>query len=98
MAADTPEETRHFDTELPAPSLDDNGELKGCCKKTIDLLGENNPMMVCGDCKQIIKCFDNEKAYRNYQLFCRSRHRSFLATFFEPWWVVVFRSYDTYPV
>jgi len=76
--------------------MEDRIELLDCCKKTIQLHAANNPMMVCSDCKQIIKCFDDEKAFRNYQRFCASRHRRILATSFENRHVVVFRSYDTY--
>jgi hypothetical protein len=53
-------------------------------------------MMVCGECKKIIKVFDNDKAYRNYQRFCASRHRRFLATPFGDQHVVIFKNYDSY--
>lgn len=76
--------------------IDDTIELLDCCKKTIQLHAANNPMMVCSDCKQIIKCFDDDKAFRNYQRFCASRHRRILATSFENRRIIVFRSYDTY--
>ena len=71
-------------------------ELKACCALTIDQHADNNPMMVCSDCKQIIKCFDQERAFRNYKRFCQSRHRRILAAQYSKWWVVVFKSYDTY--
>lgn len=73
-----------------------DSKLLKCCSDTIDMHGKNNPMMVCSECKQIIKCFDEEKAYRNYQRFCSSRHRKILATVYSKWWVVVFKSYDTF--
>ncbi|MFW7380302.1 MAG: hypothetical protein ACOH5I_15935 [Oligoflexus sp.] len=85
-----------FPEEETVPKVDDRIELLDCCKKTIKQHAANNPMMVCSDCKQIIKCFDDEKAFRNYQRFCASRHRRILATSFEDRLVVVFRSYDTY--
>lgn len=81
------------------PAVKQDEEVAGpmdCCKRTIDMHGENNPMMVCSECKQIIKCFEEEKAFRNYRRFCQSRHRRILSTRYSNWWVVVFRSYDTY--
>lgn len=80
----------------PAIKADDRIELLECCKNTIKLHAANNPMMVCSECKQIIKCFDDQKAFRNYQRFCASRHRRILATSYEERLVIVFRSYDTY--
>lgn len=71
-------------------------EVRECCKKTIDMHADNNPMMVCSDCKQIIKCFDQEKAFRNYKRFCQSRHRNIIATEYAKWWVIIFKSYETF--
>lgn len=71
-------------------------ELFDCCKRTIHLHAKNNPMMVCADCKKIIKVFDNEKAFLNYQRFCASRHRRFLATSFQGTRIITFKNYDTY--
>lgn len=87
---------QHQHQPAEAPKGAPDKELRSCCKATVDLHGENNPMMVCSDCKQIIKCFDNERAYRNYQRFCHSRHRSIVATYYSKWWVIVFRSYDSF--
>lgn len=82
---------------VAAPDLgDDHPELLECCKRTIGMHAKNNPMMVCGECKKIIKVFDNDKAYRNYQRFCASRHRRFLATLFGDQHVVIFKNYDSY--
>lgn len=75
---------------------EDSPELLECCKRTIAMHAKNNPMMVCSECKKIIKVFDNDKAYRNYQRFCASRHRRFLATHFAERHVVVFKNYDGY--
>ena len=76
--------------------IDEEESFLECCQKTIDMHAANNPMMVCSDCKQIIKCFSDERAYKNYQRFCASRHRRILATSYNSSYVVVFRSYDTY--
>ncbi len=86
------------EAESPKSGLEpgDAVTLLDCCKKTIKMHAANNPMMVCSDCKQIIKCFDDERAYKNYQRFCASRHRRILATQFDNRYIVVFKSYDTY--
>jgi hypothetical protein len=81
---------------LPHDQHEESSELLTCCQETIKLHAANNPMMVCAECKQIIKCFDDEKAFRNYQRFCASRHRRILATSFADRFIVVFRSYDTF--
>ena len=85
-----------LETGVGVPPSDQEAELRDCCVQTIDMHAKNNPMMVCGQCKQIIKCFDDEKAFRNYKKFCLSRHRKILATQYSPWWVIVFKSYDTF--
>ncbi len=77
-------------------SGEDVPELFDCCKRTIHLHAKNNPMMVCAECKKIIKVFDNEKAYLNYQRFCASRHRRFLATSFQGARIITFKNYDGY--
>ncbi len=83
-------------TKMGNDTVDESPELLECCKRTIAMHARNNPMMVCSDCKKIIKVFDNDKAYRNYQRFCASRHRRFLATHFGERHVVVFKNYDSY--
>jgi len=50
-------------------------------------------MMVCSECKQIIKCFDEEAAFKNYITFCRSRRRPVLKGLVEGRHTVVFKSY-----
>ena len=76
--------------------MEESPELLDCCRRTITMHAKNNPMMVCGECKKIIKVFDNDKAYRNYQRFCQSRHRRFLATHFSGQKVIIFKNYDSY--
>lgn len=73
-----------------------NDELLPCCQETIDQHAAHNAMMVCSSCKQIIKCFADERSYQNYRRFCASRHRRILATSYSGINVVVFNSYDTY--
>ena len=70
--------------------------LPTCCKETIDMHAAYNSMMVCSQCKQIIKCFDAKKAFINYRRFCASRHRRILATEYSDRYIVTFSSYDTF--
>ncbi len=83
-------------SQLPLEGTEEAPQLLECCKRTINLHAKNNPMMVCAECKKIIKVFDNEKAYLNYQRFCMSRHRRFLATSFQGNRVITFKNYDSY--
>ncbi len=75
---------------------EESPELLECCRRTIHMHAKNNPMMVCSECKKIIKVFDNEKSYKNYQRFCLSRHRRFLATSYAGQHVITFKNYDSY--
>lgn len=75
---------------------DDEGKLRPCCEGTISLHAANNSMMVCGTCKQIIKCFTDERAYRNYVKFCNSRHRKFITLPHKGYNVVVFKAYEKF--
>ena len=75
---------------------EDSPELLECCRRTIHMHAKNNPMMVCSECKKIIKVFDNDKSYKNYQRFCLSRHRKFLATHYAGHHVITFKDYDSY--
>ncbi len=84
----------------PAPGKDQAGvqigEIPGCCVATIRQHVRFNPMMVCSECKNIIKCFSDERAFQNYLTFCRSRRRTVLTGRVEDLHTVAFRSYDTY--
>ena len=81
--------------EETTPHREHNG-MQNCCKLTIDMHAANNPMMVCPQCKQIIKCFDELKTYNNYRRFCLSRHRRILTDNYNGWLVVIFKSYDAF--
>jgi hypothetical protein len=65
-----------------------------CCVATIGQHVRFNPMMVCAECKNIIKCFQEERDYANYIKFCRSRRRPVLTGQVQSYWTVAFRSYD----
>lgn len=71
-------------------------DLNACCADTIRQHVKFNPMMVCSECKNIIKCFADERAYQNYLTFCKSRKRPILTGVVEEYYTVAFRSYDTY--
>ena len=77
-----------------APSGD--GNINECCKKTIHALANYNPMMVCQECKQLIKCFTNDAAFRKYLTFCKSRGRHLLVDELDQYKVVVFTSYEPF--
>ena len=84
--------------EAPGSEANDlpTEQLLGCCERTINMHAANNPMMVCAECKQIIKCFNDERAFKNYQKFCASRHRKIFTTAYREMLVVVYRAYQTY--
>lgn len=69
-------------------------EIPCCCADTIRQHVRMNPMMVCSECKQIIKCFKEERAFQNYLTFCRSRRRPVLMGMIEDHFTVVFKSYE----
>lgn len=71
------------------------GEIPACCVATIQQHVRHNPMMVCTECKHIIKCFTDERAFQNYLVFCRSRRRPVLTGVVDGYHTVAFRSYDT---
>jgi len=71
-------------------------DIPNCCIATIKEHVRFNPMMVCSHCKNIIKCFDDERAFQNYLTFCRSRRRSVLTGQISKYFTVAFRSYDTF--
>lgn len=93
-------DTLESEALMPDANLPEDGKtstsLLDCCKRTIDMHAAYNSMMVCSGCKQIIKCFDTEKPYVNYQRFCASRHRRILATEYKDMYIIIFSSYETY--
>lgn len=68
--------------------------LEPCCRETIDRHAAFNPMIVCGECKQILKCFDKIQAFNNYQTFCLSRRREITTSQYKGYFIIGFRSYD----
>lgn len=72
----------------------DVGDISACCVSTIRQHVQFNPMMVCIDCKHIIKCFKDARSFKNYLTFCKSRRRPVVTGFIEGQYTVAFRSYD----
>lgn len=70
--------------------------LRNCCINTINLHARFNPMMVCSECKHIIKCFKDKDAYDKYFIFCRSRKRQIAVGHLNEYYTIVFKSYDTF--
>lgn len=87
----------HPAPDAPAPAAPPSltGDVPDCCVRTIRQHAKFNPMMVCGECKQIIKCFTDQRAFENYLTFCKSRRRQILRGTVETLYTVVFRSYET---
>lgn len=75
-----------------APELTGLG-IQSCCRHTIEKLVTNNPMMVCPECKQLIKCYQDEKQFLNYVKFCGSRNRPVTTGKVLGFYTVVFNSY-----
>ena len=67
--------------------------ISSCCRQTIRSHVAHNPMMVCPDCKTMIKCFLDEKSFLNYQTFCRSRSRKLQSFTDSGVWFVMFNSF-----
>jgi hypothetical protein len=87
-----------IDKSSPFAGLNQPGLLsmiRPCCRATILSHVQHNPMMVCPDCKTMIKCFTEARASQNYEVFCRSRNRK-IASFFEGGvYFVMFNSFLT---
>jgi hypothetical protein len=74
----------------------DEGTLQGlakCCRHTVRSHVAHNPMMVCPDCKLMIKCFADEKSFNNYVTFCKSRGRRIKTEIDRGFYFVMYNSY-----
>lgn len=83
---------------VPGDQIPDVVELnlQECCVHTVTLHAAHNPMMMCPECKQIIKCFRDEKTFRNYVKFCKSRHRKITIARHEDMHIVLYRTYSKF--
>lgn len=68
--------------------------LPGCCLSTVRLHIRHNPMMVCDQCRMVIKGFLDESAFMNYLKFCHSRGRCVVTGSFENYFILSFKGYD----
>jgi hypothetical protein len=68
-------------------------QVRSCCRSTILTHILHNPMMVCSDCKTMIKCFTDAKASQNYEVFCKSRNRKISAFEDSGIYFVLFNSF-----
>ena len=69
--------------------------VQACCRQTVRRHVAHNPMMVCPDCKIMIKCFSDERSFNNYLTFCRSRGRRVKTASDVGFFFVM---YNTYPM
>ena len=102
-----PDETFKTDVGLSNdPTIDQIGfvgdaiepeeSVKPCCVTTINVHARFNPMMVCSECKHIIKCFKDEPAYDKYLIFCKSRKRQVAIGRVGEYHTIIFKSYDAF--
>ena len=76
------------------PQMTEGFGISPCCRDTVKQHVTFNLMMVCPSCKSLIKCFDDQKAFKNYITFCQSRRREVLVDEYQKYFVVSFKSYD----
>ena len=95
-AVATPQKNTAEDDQSVLAGVAVANNIPDCCLATIKEHVRYNPMMVCSHCKNIIKCFDNERAFQNYLTFCQSRRRNILTGLVNEHWTVAFRSYETF--
>lgn len=69
--------------------------LSPCCRQTVRSHVAHNPMMVCPDCKMMIKCFADDKSFNNYVTFCRSRGRRIKTAQDSGFYFVMYNNYPT---
>lgn len=77
-------------------ALEPEEMVKQCCVTTINVHARFNPMMVCSECKHIIKCFKDEAAYDKYLIFCKSRKRKVAIGRVGEYHTIIFKSYDAF--
>ncbi|MFK7872073.1 MAG: hypothetical protein AB8C84_02730 [Oligoflexales bacterium] len=85
---------KHEHTKTPAPTS--SSGFRDCCMRTVRDNAKFNPMMVCAECKYLIKCFTDDAAYRNYLKFCASRGRQVEHGMLDSYRVTIFKAFDQY--
>ena len=86
--------SKQHDAALSAAGTDTSDQIKPCCKETIEEHITHNKMMVCGQCKMLIKCYENKGPFENYLKFCNSRKRTTYTGFYANHHTVVFNPYS----
>jgi hypothetical protein len=69
--------------------------IRTCCRSTILSHVQHNPMMVCAECKTMIKCFKDRRASINYETFCKSKNRRILSIEEGGMFFILFNEYDS---
>jgi len=67
--------------------------LSACCRQTVRSHVAHNPMMVCPDCKMMIKCFSDERSFNNYVTFCKSRGRRIMSVLDSGFYFVMYKNF-----
>lgn len=61
-----------------------------CCAGAVDEHAEMNPIMVCGECRFIIKCFRQERPFKNFLHFCHSKQRKVVASKYKGFFIATY--------
>ena len=65
-----------------------------CCIETVSKHSAVNPMMLCQNCRNLIKCFEDKNAYLNYVKFCESRNRRLILGQTKKFFIVAFSGFN----
>jgi hypothetical protein len=66
--------------------------LPECCHQTLDTFVAQNDMMVCHQCRRIIKVFRNEPSFDMFMIFCKSKKRMVKTYYENALWVVSYNA------
>ncbi|MBP9708244.1 MAG: hypothetical protein KBD78_11420 [Oligoflexales bacterium] len=66
--------------------------LPDCCHQTLDTFVAQNDMMVCHQCRRIIKVFRNEPSFDMFMVFCKSKKRLVRTYYQNALWVVSYNA------
>ena len=76
-----------------AEEMQQSEEINACCFETIKELAENNPMMACQKCENIIKRFEEQSAFEHYAKFCHSRRRKIQKASYKNYKIILFKKH-----
>lgn len=74
------------------PALQYTAELSPCCVQTIEKEIALNSMMMCADCRRMIKGFLSERSFSHFVAFCKSRKRQISCHKLENRFIVTYAS------